>query len=59
MEIIRLVQKSPVAPIRKVRALIRAGKVGEMYLGIHSNEQDMLERAFNSLEKRPLSQAGE
>jgi hypothetical protein len=46
-EIIQLVQKSPLPAIRKVKALVRAGKVGEMYLGICGGD-GALQKAFTS-----------
>jgi len=46
-EIVRLVQDSPVTPISKARALARAGKIGEMYLGVLGGD-GALQRAFSS-----------
>jgi hypothetical protein len=58
MEIIRMVQKSPIPPVRKVKALIRAGKIGEMYLGVLGGD-GALQKAFTSSDERRLSPAGE
>jgi hypothetical protein len=58
LEIIQLVQKSPLPAIRKVKALMRAGKVGEMYLGVLGGD-GALQKAFTaSSEDRHLSLTG-
>ncbi|MGA2990095.1 MAG: hypothetical protein ABSD88_06430 [Candidatus Korobacteraceae bacterium] len=57
-EIIRVVQSSPVPADRKVKTLIRAGRIGEMYLGQLGGDGS-LSRAFTSSEDAPLSPEAE
>jgi hypothetical protein len=50
-QIIEVVQKSPLPVHRKLKALVRAGKIGEMNLGQFSDECS--EAAFSCSERAP------
>jgi hypothetical protein len=55
-QIVELVRSSPLPVHRKLKALVRAGKIGEMYLGPLADES--ADRSLMSASSLLASQAG-